>query len=202
MNKDKCHNSLCVDSLCAFRTSEIQTIQYDENNSIVLSGISSSKSLKTSDSASAWFGEFGRYPWRWWVNGLFRSEKEWSLLSLLTRLCMFRIFSTSVCCAKNLLKLEPLSKNVVCARTTPPMSNGGLWKQRLCHEEIWFKISNCPWCNLNCSEMIFWPKLFLYVLRYKIWYFLKHYFSWSTFNTFLIDYTAYFSIFSISHRVW
>ena len=196
MNKDKCHNSLCVDSLCAFRTSEIQTIQYDENNSIVLSGISSSKSLKTSDSASAWFGEFGRYPWRWWVNGLFRSEKEWSLLSLLTRLCMFRIFSTSVCCAKNLLKLEPLSKNVVCARTTPPMSNGGLWEQRLCHEEIWFKISNCPWCNLNCSEMIFWPKLFLYVLRYKIWYFLKHYFSWSTFNTFLAYFSTKFGNFS------
>ena len=192
MNKDKCHNSLCVDSLCAFRTSEIQTIQYDENNSIILSGISSSKSLKTSDSASAWFGEFGRYPWRWWVNGLFRSEKEWSLLSLLTRLCMFRIFSTSVCCAKNLLKLEPLSKNVVCARTTPPMSNGGLWEQRLCHEEIWFKISNCPWCNLNCSEMIFWPKLFLYVLRY----FLKHYFSWSTFNTFLAYFSTKFGNFS------
>ena len=53
MSKDKCQDSLCVDSLCAFRTSEIQTIQYDENHSIVLSGISSSKSLKTSDSASA-----------------------------------------------------------------------------------------------------------------------------------------------------
>ena len=34
-------------------TSETQTIQYDENHSIDLSGISSSKSLKTSDSLSA-----------------------------------------------------------------------------------------------------------------------------------------------------
>ena len=53
MSKDKCHNSLCVDSLCALMTSETQIIQYDENHSIVLSGISSSKSLKTFDSASA-----------------------------------------------------------------------------------------------------------------------------------------------------
>ena len=53
MSKDKCQDSLCVDSLCALMTSETQTIQYDENHSIVLSGISSSKSLKTFDSASA-----------------------------------------------------------------------------------------------------------------------------------------------------